>query len=45
MIQVVNVIHKIGIKRSLVVVILIIIPITIAMVTLGQNMDKIIDLL
>ena len=44
-VQVVNVIHKIGIKRSLVVVILIIIPITIAMVTLGQNMDKIIDLL
>jgi len=44
-VQVVNIIHKLGMKRSLIVVILIIGPIAGAMVTLGQNMDILIDLI
>lgn len=44
-VQVVNVIHKLGMKRSLIVVILIIIPITGAMYLLGDNMGELIRLL
>ena len=44
-VQVVNIIHKLGMKRSLIIVILIIGPIAGAMVTLGQNMDTLINLL
>lgn len=44
-VQVVNIIHKLGMKRSLIVVLLIIIPITFAMYLLGSNMENLIRLL
>lgn len=44
-VNVINVIHKLGIKKSTVVVLLIIIPISGAMYLLGDNMDKLISLL
>ena len=43
--QVVNVIHKLGMKRSLVIVILVLIPIVGAMYMLGSNMDSLIGLI
>ena len=43
--QIINVIHKLGMKRSFVLVIFVLIPIVGAMVLLGQNMETLISLI
>ncbi|KKK42387.1 hypothetical protein LCGC14_1975410 [marine sediment metagenome] len=43
--QIINVIHKLGMKRSLLIVILVLIPITAALYMLGQNMSSLISLI
>ena len=43
--QVVNVLHKLGMRRSFIVVILILIPITFALLLLSNNMGTLISLI
>ncbi len=43
--NVINVLHRLGMKRSLVIVILVLLPITAAMIMLGNNLDTLISLI